>query len=72
MSCLKCSCSRCGSDHDVSMCSAIDTTPQILKAVMNPVSHSSGWTYIVVGAGPVPEDKGKIGTISYVYLSWRA
>lgn len=46
------------------VCSAIDLTPQLLTNIIDPLCAYSGWMISLVGAGPVPEDKGKIGTIS--------
>ena len=44
--------------------SAVDLTPKVIENVFKPLAAASGWTFNVIGAGPVPEDKGKINSIS--------
>ncbi len=58
------SCIRPLADSHVPFASAIDLTPQVLTNVIEPLCAYNGWMISLVGAGPVPEDKGKIGTIS--------
>ena len=48
------------------MCSAIDLAPQVLENVLKPYAVASGWTFSVLAAGPVPEENGKIGSLSSV------
>ena len=44
--------------------SAIDLTPQVIENVFKPLAAVSGWTFEVIGAGPLPEDNGKISSMS--------
>ena len=44
--------------------SAVDLTPKVIETVFKPLATASGWTFNVIGAGPVPEDKGKINSLS--------
>ena len=48
------------------MYSAIDLAPQVLENVLKPYAVASGWTFSVLAAGPVPEENGKIGSLSSV------
>ncbi|RPD56278.1 hypothetical protein L226DRAFT_574281 [Lentinus tigrinus ALCF2SS1-7] len=43
---------------------AIELGPQIVEQVFKPYATASGWTFTVMGAGPVPMENGKIGSIS--------
>ncbi|TFK78708.1 hypothetical protein K466DRAFT_606731 [Polyporus arcularius HHB13444] len=43
---------------------AIDLAPQLFEGVIKPYAAASGWTWSVVGAGPLPDNNGKIGHMS--------
>ncbi|RDX41717.1 hypothetical protein OH76DRAFT_1489283 [Lentinus brumalis] len=43
---------------------AVQLAPQIIANVLKPLAAASGWTYSVLGAGPLPEDNGKINSLS--------
>ena len=43
--------------------SAVDLTPKVIENVFKPLAAASGWTFNVIGTGPVPEDKGKVNSI---------
>ena len=47
-----------------SLCSAIDLAPKIIEGMLQPLAAASGWTFSVLGAGPVPEDNGAISSLS--------
>ncbi|KAI0748680.1 hypothetical protein C8Q80DRAFT_1103525 [Daedaleopsis nitida] len=43
---------------------AIDIAPKIIEHVLAPLVQSMGWTMSLFGAGPVPEDEGKIASMA--------
>ncbi|RPD53252.1 hypothetical protein L227DRAFT_568087 [Lentinus tigrinus ALCF2SS1-6] len=43
---------------------AVDLAPQVIESVFKPLSAASSWTFSILGAGPVPEQDGKISSLS--------